>query len=81
MIALPRRSRCAPFSFAAATAYSAAREFKLAFALSDELRNTTAHEAKIKWPIEEDDALDILSMLSLVHRKLDRAIKVPRSSP
>ena len=36
-------------------------------------RNPTAHEARIYWPIDEADALDILSLLSLVHRKLDRA--------
>lgn len=39
-------------------------------------RNTTAHSPKIKWKVEEEDALDILSMISLVHRKLDKAIQV-----
>jgi uncharacterized protein (TIGR02391 family) len=34
-------------------------------------RNTTAHTPKIKWQIEEQDALDILSMTSLIHRRLD----------
>jgi len=38
-------------------------------------RNTTAHAPKIKWSIEEQDALDILSMVSLVHRYLDRAVE------
>lgn len=37
-------------------------------------RNTTAHIPKIKWIIEEQDALDILSMISLVHRRLDSAV-------
>lgn len=36
-------------------------------------RNTTAHAPKITWAIEEIDALDILSMVSLVHRRLDKA--------
>lgn len=31
-------------------------------------RNPTAHEARVYWPIDEADALDILSLLSLVHR-------------
>ncbi len=37
-------------------------------------RNTTAHAPKIKWDIDELDALDILSTISLIHRKLDKAI-------
>jgi uncharacterized protein (TIGR02391 family) len=36
-------------------------------------RNPMAHEARIYWPIDEQDALDILSLVSLVHRKLDKA--------
>ncbi|MEM1451095.1 MAG: TIGR02391 family protein [Planctomycetota bacterium] len=39
-------------------------------------RNPTAHEARIYWPIDEQDALDILSLVSLVHRKLDGARQV-----
>jgi uncharacterized protein (TIGR02391 family) len=38
-------------------------------------RNTTAHAPKITWKIEEQDALDILSMTSLIHRRLDVAIE------
>ena len=38
-------------------------------------RNTTAHVPKIKWLIEEDDALNMMSMASLLHRKLDLAKK------
>ena len=34
-------------------------------------RNTTAHVPKLIWEINEDDALDILSTISLIHRKLD----------
>lgn len=36
-------------------------------------RNTTGHEPKIKWEIKEDDALDILTLASLLHRKLDNS--------
>lgn len=40
-------------------------------------RNVTAHEPKIKWSIDETDALDLLSLASLVHRRLDRAVRTP----
>ena len=39
------------------------------------VRNPLAHNPKIEWPMEENDALDILTMASLIHRKLDRAWK------
>lgn len=38
-------------------------------------RNTTAHEPKIKWGINEQDALDIMSLASLMHRRLDNAVR------
>jgi len=38
------------------------------------VRNPTAHEPKISWPMTEHDALDIFAMLSFVHRKLDGAV-------
>jgi uncharacterized protein (TIGR02391 family) len=31
-------------------------------------RNTTAHNPKITWRIDEQDALDVLSLVSLIHR-------------
>lgn len=34
-------------------------------------RNTTAHSPKLVWDIDEQDALDILSTISLIHRKLE----------
>jgi uncharacterized protein (TIGR02391 family) len=37
------------------------------------VRNPLAHNAKVEWPMSEQDALDILTTLSLVHRKLDSA--------
>ncbi len=41
-------------------------------------RNTTAHEARIKWPMAKDDAEDLLSLVSLIHRRLDAANMPPR---
>lgn len=35
-------------------------------------RNVTAHVPKIKWTINEEDALDSLTLASLLHRKLDK---------
>lgn len=37
------------------------------------IRNPLAHNPKIEWDMSEQDALDILTMASLVHRKLDNA--------
>jgi uncharacterized protein (TIGR02391 family) len=37
-------------------------------------RNTTAHAPKIKWVIHEQDALDMFSLASLLHRRLDEAV-------
>jgi len=39
-------------------------------------RNTTAHAARIQWPMTKDDAEDLLSLVSLIHRRLDAA-KMP----
>lgn len=41
-------------------------------------RNTTAHAPKITWRIDEQDALDILSTISLIHRKLDKTIEAKK---
>jgi uncharacterized protein (TIGR02391 family) len=37
------------------------------------VRNPLAHNPRVEWPMEERDALDILTLTSLIHRKLDRA--------
>lgn len=37
------------------------------------VRNPLAHNAKVEWQMMEQDALDILTLISLIHRKLDRA--------
>jgi uncharacterized protein (TIGR02391 family) len=39
------------------------------------IRTPLAHDPKIKWDMSEQDALDILTMISLVHRKLDKAYR------
>jgi hypothetical protein len=33
--------------------------------------NPLAHAPKTNWPMSEQDALDILTLVSLIHRKLD----------
>jgi uncharacterized protein (TIGR02391 family) len=39
------------------------------------IRNPLAHAPKIVWPMAEEDALDILTLISFVHRKLDGVVK------
>lgn len=41
-------------------------------------RNPTAHEARINWNMELKDAEDLLSLVSLVHRRLDSSHMPPR---
>lgn len=41
------------------------------------VRNPLAHAPKTTWPMSEEDALDILTLISFIHRKLDRAYKFP----
>lgn len=41
-------------------------------------RNTTAHEARIHWTMSKSDAEDLLSLVSLIHRRLDGATMPPR---
>ena len=42
-------------------------------------RNPTSHEARIHWPMAQQDAEDIMSMVSLFHRRLDDATMPPRA--
>ena len=37
------------------------------------VRNPVAHEARIEWEMSEQDAVDVLTTISLVQRKLDNA--------
>jgi uncharacterized protein (TIGR02391 family) len=36
-------------------------------------RNPTAHAARVEWPMSEQDALDLLSLASLLHRRIKSA--------
>lgn len=38
-------------------------------------RNPTAHAPRIAWKLSEQDALDMMTVASLLHRRLDEAIK------
>lgn len=42
--------------------------------------DVTSHVPKVKWPIDEEDALDLLSLASYIHRRLDKAVRTHRSS-
>jgi uncharacterized protein (TIGR02391 family) len=43
------------------------------------IRNPLAHDPKVDWDMTEQDALDILTVISLVHRKLDQTRKHSRT--
>jgi uncharacterized protein (TIGR02391 family) len=40
-------------------------------------RNPTAHAPKVVWPIAENDALDLLTLVSYLHRRIDTAVRTP----
>jgi uncharacterized protein (TIGR02391 family) len=42
------------------------------------IRNPVAHTPKINWSTDEIEALDVLEMISLAHKYLDKCGKVPR---
>lgn len=42
-------------------------------------RNPTAHEAKVNWAMERADAEDLLTLASLIHRRIDAAVMPPRT--
>ena len=45
------------------------------------VRNVTAHEPRIFWSINERDALDILTLASMLHRRLDMCVSTkPRAN-
>jgi uncharacterized protein (TIGR02391 family) len=45
-------------------------------------RNPTAHAAKISWTITEQDAFDLLTLASLLHRRIDSAVPTkPMGAP
>jgi uncharacterized protein (TIGR02391 family) len=41
-------------------------------------RNVTAHGAKVNWIIKEQDALDLLTLASMLHRRLDAAVRTSK---
>ncbi len=41
-------------------------------------RNTLAHEAKVNWVVTRRDAEDLLTIVSLIHRRIDAATMPPR---
>jgi uncharacterized protein (TIGR02391 family) len=42
-------------------------------------RNPTAHAPKVEWPMSEQDASDLLSLASFLHRRIDASIKLKDS--
>ncbi|GJD94497.1 TIGR02391 family protein [Methylobacterium iners] len=42
-------------------------------------RNPTAHAPKIHWAMAKADAEDLLTLVSLIHRRLDAARMPPRA--
>lgn len=42
------------------------------------VRNVTAHEPRIKWIVNENEAVDILCTISFLHKQIDQCIVVPR---
>lgn len=53
----------------------------LAKGLFSTIRNPVAHAPKVKWAIDEQEALDVLTIASMLHRRLDQAIVHARSLP
>jgi uncharacterized protein (TIGR02391 family) len=41
-------------------------------------RNTTAHAPKITWAVNKEDAEEVFTLLSLVHKRIDAAHMPPR---
>jgi uncharacterized protein (TIGR02391 family) len=46
----------------------------LSAGLMQAIRNPTAHEPAVDWPISRQDCLDVLSFISFLFRKLDEAV-------
>ncbi|MEA3188727.1 MAG: hypothetical protein QOD99_2557 [Chthoniobacter sp.] len=43
-------------------------------------RNVTAHGPKVNWVITEHDALDLMTLASMLHRRLDAAVRTARQA-
>ena len=44
------------------------------------VRNVTAHELRIRWDVNEKEAIDILTQISYLHKLLDVCTTVPRTT-
>ena len=44
------------------------------------VRNVTAHELRIRWDVNEKDAIDILNQVSYLHKLLDVCTEVPKTT-
>lgn len=44
------------------------------------IRNPLAHEAKLNWQMDEQDALDSFALISLIHRRIDNMVLIPRGT-
>ena len=42
--------------------------------------NVTAHGEKLTWDVSEQDALDLLTLVSMLHRRLDDSIRTARTA-
>lgn len=51
----------------------------LSAGLMQAMRNPTAHEPALDWPISKEDCLDMLSFISYLFRQLDKAIYYKQS--
>jgi uncharacterized protein (TIGR02391 family) len=40
------------------------------------IRNITAHEPVLDWPIKKEDCIDILHLLSFLYRQLDKSVNI-----
>ena len=49
----------------------------LSAGLMSAIRNPTAHEPALQWPVDEQDAIDILSLVSFLLRQCDKAAYSP----
>ncbi|PAW79178.1 MAG: hypothetical protein B9S32_04270 [Verrucomicrobia bacterium Tous-C9LFEB] len=51
----------------------------MAVAVFGTFRNPSAHAPRVLWSISEQDALDLLTMASFLHRRLDKAARTTRA--
>lgn len=75
---LGKSPRLALNTLASPTEQSEQRGFgNLLIGLAGMYRNVTAHAARVLWPMDGDETLDVLTTASLVHRRLDLVQPTP----